>query len=148
MTLRWGAVALLVLMATGCATSRVVRLDTGEGRPVIYTPRADAEPVELDEDAFAEAVQKLARTAPLSLSAEGGGAEAVQPGPSPRFLCCARETGTGLRRRAAAGAASRDRGAGRGSGAGERLRTLVPGVEPRPGLEGAGEGGGGGHHLR
>jgi hypothetical protein len=66
MTLRWGAVALLVLMATGCATSRVVRLDTGEGRPVIYTPRADAEPVELDEDAFAEAVQKLARTAPLS----------------------------------------------------------------------------------
>ncbi|WP_426746264.1 AHH domain-containing protein [Myxococcus faecalis] len=66
MTLRWGAVVLLVLTATGCATSRVVRLDTGEGQPIVYTPRADAEPVELDEDEFAEAVQKLARTAPLS----------------------------------------------------------------------------------
>jgi len=66
MTLRWEAVVLLVLVGTGCATSRVVRLDTGEGRPIIYTPRADAEPVELDEDEFAEAVRKLARTAPLS----------------------------------------------------------------------------------
>lgn len=66
MTLRWGAVVLLVLMGTGCATSGKVRLDTGEGRPIIYTPRADAEPVELDEDEFAEAVQKLARTAPVS----------------------------------------------------------------------------------
>ncbi|WP_238539775.1 AHH domain-containing protein [Corallococcus macrosporus] len=66
MTLRWGAVVLLMLAGTGCATSRVVRLDTGEGRPSIYTPRADAEPVELDEDEFAEAVQKMARTAPPS----------------------------------------------------------------------------------
>jgi len=33
MTLRWEAVVLLVLVGTGCATSRVVRLDTGEGRP-------------------------------------------------------------------------------------------------------------------
>jgi len=65
MTLRWEVLVLLVLVGTGCATSRVVRLDTGEGRPIIYTPRADAEPVELDEDEFAEAVRKLARTAPL-----------------------------------------------------------------------------------
>jgi hypothetical protein len=65
MTLRWGAVVLLVLVGTGCATSRVVRLDTDEGQPIVYTPRADAEPVELDEDEFAEAVQKLARTTPL-----------------------------------------------------------------------------------
>ncbi|NVI96996.1 AHH domain-containing protein [Myxococcus sp. AM009] len=67
MTLRWGAVVLLMLVGTGCgASSRVVRLDTGEGRPSIYTPRADAEPVELDEDEFAEAVQEMARTAPPS----------------------------------------------------------------------------------
>jgi hypothetical protein len=66
MTLRWGAVVLLVLVGTGCATSRVVRLDTGEGRPILYTPRADVAPVELDEDEFAEAVQRLARTAPVS----------------------------------------------------------------------------------
>src|SRR5688500_594896 len=64
MTLGGEAVVLLVLVGTGCATARVVRLDTGEGQPIIYTPRADAEPVELDEDEFAEAVQKLARTAP------------------------------------------------------------------------------------
>jgi len=44
----------------------VIRTAATPGRPLIYTPRADAEPVELDEDEFAEAVRKLARTAPLS----------------------------------------------------------------------------------
>jgi hypothetical protein len=34
MTLRWATVLLLVgLAGTRCATSRVVRLDTGKGRP-------------------------------------------------------------------------------------------------------------------
>jgi hypothetical protein len=63
---RWGAVVLLLVVGTGCATSRVVHLDTGHGRPVVYTPRADAAPVELDGDEFEEAVQTLARTAPRS----------------------------------------------------------------------------------
>jgi len=57
---------LLVWMGTGCATSRVVRLDTGEGRPLVYTPRTDEEPVRLTAAEFQKAVQKLARTAPLS----------------------------------------------------------------------------------
>ena len=67
MTLRWATVLLLVgLAGTGCSTSRVVRLDTGEGQPIVHTPRTETGPVELTEDAFEEAVQKLARTAPLS----------------------------------------------------------------------------------
>ncbi|MFY2558649.1 AHH domain-containing protein [Corallococcus terminator] len=66
MTLRWGTVVLLVLMGSGCAASRVVRLDTGEGRPFVYEPRTDAEPVRLEPDEFTEAVQQLARTAPRS----------------------------------------------------------------------------------
>ncbi|MDC0708107.1 AHH domain-containing protein [Stigmatella sp. ncwal1] len=66
MTLHWGTVVLWVLMGTGCATSRVVRLDTGEGRPLVYTPRTDAEPVRLGSGEFQEAVQKMARTAPRS----------------------------------------------------------------------------------
>jgi hypothetical protein len=64
MTLRWSLVALLMLVGTGCATSRVVRLDMGEGRPIVFTPLADVAPVDLDEDEFEEAVQTLARTAP------------------------------------------------------------------------------------
>jgi hypothetical protein len=43
------AVVLLVLLA-GCGTaSRVVRLDTGQGEPLVFTPRSRAEPVEIAE---------------------------------------------------------------------------------------------------
>jgi hypothetical protein len=66
MMLRWSAVVLLLVMGTGCATSRVVHLDTGVGRPVVFTPHTDAAPVELDGDEFEEAVQMLAPTAPRS----------------------------------------------------------------------------------
>lgn len=67
MTLRWETVLLLVvLMGTGCATARMARMDTGEESPIAYTPRADVASVELDDEEFKEAVQKLARTAPRS----------------------------------------------------------------------------------
>ncbi|SEL15787.1 A nuclease family of the HNH/ENDO VII superfamily with conserved AHH [Stigmatella aurantiaca] len=67
MTLPRGTVVLLlVLLGSGCAASRGVRLDTGEGRPFVYTPRTNEEPVRRSADEFHEAVQKLARTAPLS----------------------------------------------------------------------------------
>ncbi|RKG92033.1 hypothetical protein D7V97_41330 [Corallococcus sp. CA053C] len=65
MTPRWVPVVLL-LFATGCATSRTWRLDTGEGAPREYTPRTETPPVALDGAAFAEAVRMLAPTAPLS----------------------------------------------------------------------------------
>jgi hypothetical protein len=81
MTLRWGTVLLLVVLAgTGCATSQVVRLDTGEGPPIVYTPRADVEPVELDDEEFKGAIQKLARTAPLSSHPREAALRLFKPG--------------------------------------------------------------------
>ena len=54
-------VVLLMLLA-GCGTaSRVVRLDTGQGDPLVFTPRSRAEPVELEDDEFEAAVAELAR---------------------------------------------------------------------------------------
>ncbi len=54
---------VLALAVTGCSTTRVVRLDTGAGTPIVHTPftEDDAGPVELDEDEFEEAVVALAR---------------------------------------------------------------------------------------
>ncbi|WP_426754825.1 AHH domain-containing protein [Myxococcus sp. Y35] len=56
----WLALALAV---TGCSTTRVVRLDMGDGPPVVHMPFTEtgAGPVELDEDEFEEAVVVLAR---------------------------------------------------------------------------------------
>ncbi|WP_375743147.1 AHH domain-containing protein [Corallococcus interemptor] len=59
-------IAWLLLVGTGCAASRSVRLDTGQGPARVHTPRRDLRPVELDEDAFASAVAGLARTAPVA----------------------------------------------------------------------------------
>lgn len=65
MTLRWTAVVLLLaVLGSGCATSRVVRLDLGDGRHVTYSPRADEPLVELEEEEFEEAVKTLAPTVP------------------------------------------------------------------------------------
>ncbi|MBZ4331016.1 AHH domain-containing protein [Corallococcus sp. AS-1-12] len=59
-----GWCVLWVLFVTGCATSRTVRLDTGEGRAREYTPRTDTRPVTLESDTFEQAVRTLARGAP------------------------------------------------------------------------------------
>ncbi|HEX8825807.1 MAG TPA: hypothetical protein VF794_38205 [Archangium sp.] len=62
---------LLLFLATGCATARVVRLDTGRSEPIVLTPRTDeAEPVELERDEFQEAVSELS--------------QGVQPSPHPQ----------------------------------------------------------------
>jgi len=54
--------AVLMVLLVGCGTaSRVVRLDTGRTDTLIFSPRSSAEPVELDDNEFAEAVAKLAR---------------------------------------------------------------------------------------
>jgi hypothetical protein len=54
---------MLVLAVTGCSTTRLVRLDTGDGPPIVHRPFVEdgAEPVELDGDEFEEAVVALAR---------------------------------------------------------------------------------------
>jgi hypothetical protein len=57
------AVAVLFLaLSTACSTTRVVRLDTGQGRPLLHVPRTDeAGPVELGEEEFTRAIAKEAR---------------------------------------------------------------------------------------
>ena len=54
--------ALAFCFTTGCAATRVVRLDTGAGSPRIHMPgeHEDTSPVELSEDEFVEAVALLA----------------------------------------------------------------------------------------
>jgi len=54
-------VVLLMLLAGCGAASRVVRLDTGQGDPLVFTPRSRAEPVELEDNEFEAAVTELAR---------------------------------------------------------------------------------------
>ncbi|NTX02487.1 AHH domain-containing protein [Myxococcus sp. CA040A] len=55
--------ALLLLVGlTGCASGRLVRLETGQGPSVVFTPHSgDAGPVELERREFKEAVARLAR---------------------------------------------------------------------------------------
>lgn len=52
-----GIIALLML-ATGCATTRVVSLDTGQGAPIVYTP-IESDPVEINEEEFKRAVTQF-----------------------------------------------------------------------------------------
>lgn len=62
----WWALMLVPLMV-GCASTRVVRLDTGEGRPLEYAPPTWDASVEVDEDDFEEALGQLVLEVPLSL---------------------------------------------------------------------------------
>jgi hypothetical protein len=56
------AALLLLALVTGCASGRVVRLETGRGPPVVFTPDSgDAEPVEVERHEFKQAVARLAR---------------------------------------------------------------------------------------
>lgn len=64
--LRW-SLALVLLLATGCAGTRVVRLDTGEGRPLEYTPPTWNRSVDVGALAFEEALSRLVLSAPLTL---------------------------------------------------------------------------------
>ena len=60
---RWLIPFLLMLLAGCGGTARSVRLDTGHGAPIVFTPRAGATPVELDSDDFEEAVEALSLAA-------------------------------------------------------------------------------------
>jgi hypothetical protein len=73
MTFR-GAVSLwLVLLLTGCSAPRVVRLETGQGRPLEYVPPSSDRSVVVDEDAFEEALARLVLEVPLSIRASQTG---------------------------------------------------------------------------
>ncbi|WP_239470643.1 SitA5 family polymorphic toxin [Archangium violaceum] len=53
---------VMLALLVGCGTaSRVVRLDTGQTDPLVFTPRSSARPVTLGSGEFEEAVSELAR---------------------------------------------------------------------------------------
>src|SRR5690242_20613800 len=54
--------AVMLVLLVGCGTaSRVVRLDTGQTDPIVFTPRSGARPVALGNGEFKKAVSELAR---------------------------------------------------------------------------------------
>lgn len=50
---------LLGLLCVGCATSRGVHLDTGDGVPIVYTPPRNVDSIPIAEDEFREALTRL-----------------------------------------------------------------------------------------
>ncbi|NMO18489.1 AHH domain-containing protein [Pyxidicoccus fallax] len=54
---------VLALAIAGCSTTRVVRLDIGDGPHIVHTPFEEegTGPVELDDDEFEEAIAELSR---------------------------------------------------------------------------------------
>ncbi|WP_216617736.1 SitA5 family polymorphic toxin [Corallococcus carmarthensis] len=61
---------LLGLLCAGCATSRVVQLDTGDGALIVYTPPRSVEPIPIAEDGFREVLIQLVLEMHLPLHAE------------------------------------------------------------------------------
>ncbi len=61
------AVLLLLVWLSGCSASTraVVRLDTGQGEPLVHTPRRHVEPVVVSEEPFKKAVAQHAPAVPL-----------------------------------------------------------------------------------
>jgi hypothetical protein len=54
--------ALLLAPLLGCSTAaRTVRLDTGEGRPLVHTPRRGEQPVRLRPDELKKEMRELLR---------------------------------------------------------------------------------------
>nr|WP_239470188.1 hypothetical protein [Archangium violaceum] len=62
---RW-VVLLLVASLAACSTpTKVVRLDTGQGKPSVHVPRRHVEPVEVSQEEFKQAVAKHAPSVPV-----------------------------------------------------------------------------------
>src|SRR4029078_10043022 len=61
------SVALVVLLASGWSSSRAVRLEPGPGRTWEYAPRTWNRSVEVDRQAFEEALTQLVLAEPFSL---------------------------------------------------------------------------------
>ena len=67
--MRVGGIAVLLMLAAGCATTRTVNLDIGQGVPIVYTP-VESDPVEIDEDEFKQAVARLVLDLRLNVGLE------------------------------------------------------------------------------
>lgn len=59
----------MLSLVTACATTPVVRLDTGHGEPQEYRPTTSNRPVKVEADAFEESLTGLLLNAPLHLRA-------------------------------------------------------------------------------
>ncbi|MCY1036819.1 hypothetical protein OV207_35610 [Corallococcus sp. BB11-1] len=70
MRLRWAGVLLLGTLLAGCATSRVVYLDTGQGKPIVYSPPRSVDTVEVDAAAFQQVMTRLVLDMRFSLRPE------------------------------------------------------------------------------
>ncbi|WXH28640.1 hypothetical protein WA016_02586 [Myxococcus stipitatus] len=69
--MRWWGLLLLGYFVAGCATTRVVHLDTGEGAPlIIYTPPKSVQPIEVDASAFQNVMTQLVLDMRFSLRPE------------------------------------------------------------------------------
>ena len=53
---RWVVIAVWGVLAGCSASSKVVRLDTGSGDPLVYVPRRDLEPLDVSQKQFKQAV--------------------------------------------------------------------------------------------
>jgi hypothetical protein len=67
MATRPGVTLLLLALLNACATPRVIRLDTGQGPPLEYTPSSSNKSVKVDAEAFEEALARLVLEVPLTL---------------------------------------------------------------------------------
>lgn len=56
----------MLLVGTGCASSRSVHLSTGRGPALVHTPQRAVRPGVLEEEGFVDTVAGLARAAPVS----------------------------------------------------------------------------------
>ena len=70
---RIGWALALASLLVGCASTRGVRLDTGQGQALEYAPLTAARSVEVSESAFREALARLVLEIPLSLRATDAG---------------------------------------------------------------------------
>jgi hypothetical protein len=64
---RLSAALMLVVLASACANSRVVRLDTGQGAPLTYTPLTTSLSVGVSEEDFERALNQLVLAEPLAI---------------------------------------------------------------------------------
>jgi hypothetical protein len=57
MTPRRAVAALLALLVSACnSPTKIVRLTSGQGAPIVHVARADVEPVEVDDDSFKQSL--------------------------------------------------------------------------------------------
>ena len=67
MATRLIAALLLPVLLNACANPLLVRLDTGQGAPLEYRPPTSDKSVQVDAEAFEEAISQMVRNTPLTL---------------------------------------------------------------------------------